>query len=402
MVYYGAYRNNKRNLKMLQAHFDTVTILEKYKEFKRANGRNYYLDDLYEDGLGEQINKLCGLLDIEIVLCNYIFQSKIFEYLPDNIFKIIDTHDVFTDKYKLESWFSFSKKDEAKGLDRADLVIAIQDNEKEYFKSISTSRVETVTHVEKPMFIEREYGNLARVGILSSGHKQDLLSIQEFLRHFKKYVRQENQNIELYLAGKVCERLPESETDIPQIKRLNVVKDLRDFYESVDLVLSIPLNGTGLKIKTVEALAYGKPLIATESGIEGIGGQSQFHKCKTMSEVFDQLRLIVYGEQTLAALASLSQATFLSYIEKNMQVINRIFPVQDKKEDSNYTKVMALYNELEYTKADDGFSMNHAENEAYSKLFELIDKLATTPFTKYPKRKYQFYKQMLDIFYSNR
>ncbi len=41
-------------------------------------------------------------------------------------------------------------------------------------------------------------------------------------------------------------------------------------YDSIDVVINTSFSGSGLKIKTVDALARGKLLITTPTGIEGI------------------------------------------------------------------------------------------------------------------------------------
>ena len=54
------------------------------------------------------------------------------------------------------------------------------------------------------------------------------------------------------------------------ISIIEQVTDSRDFYNTYDVML-VPLwSGSGLRIKLVEGLAYGKPMITTSIGAEGI------------------------------------------------------------------------------------------------------------------------------------
>ena len=78
-----------------------------------------------------------------MVLVNYIYYSKILEVLPDNIVKVLDTIDKFTDRNvmlekaqidKNQWWFSLTQENETIGLNRADIVLAIQRNEKSFFE----------------------------------------------------------------------------------------------------------------------------------------------------------------------------------------------------------------------------------------------------------------------------
>jgi glycosyltransferase involved in cell wall biosynthesis len=53
------------------------------------------------------------------------------------------------------------------------------------------------------------------------------------------------------------------------IKILNNVPDLKDVYESIDLLVFPIFSGSGMKVKTAEALMYGKYIIGTAEAFEG-------------------------------------------------------------------------------------------------------------------------------------
>ena len=48
------------------------------------------------------------------------------------------------------------------------------------------------------------------------------------------------------------------------------MKDLEKAYDESKLVINPTVLGTGLKIKTVEALCYGKALVTTKEGADGL------------------------------------------------------------------------------------------------------------------------------------
>ena len=71
--------------------------------------------------MGEKIRDLCCKHNIDMVLCAYIFQSKLLEYVPNHILKAIDTHDKMSDRYAMlrankssHSWFSCTPEDEGR------------------------------------------------------------------------------------------------------------------------------------------------------------------------------------------------------------------------------------------------------------------------------------------------
>lgn len=55
------------------------------------------------------------------------------------------------------------------------------------------------------------------------------------------------------------------------------VPSLRPFYETCHLVIAPILFGSGTRIKIVEAMAYGRPVVSTSLGAEGLGAQDGRH-----------------------------------------------------------------------------------------------------------------------------
>jgi hypothetical protein len=70
----------------------------------------------------------------------------------------------------------------------------------------------------------------------------------------------------MVVAGGICKHIP----DTPGLIKLGFVKELHTFYDAIDIALNPMVGGTGLKIKTVEPLSYGKPVLTTPSGAQGL------------------------------------------------------------------------------------------------------------------------------------
>lgn len=62
----------------------------------------------------------------------------------------------------------------------------------------------------------------------------------------------------VYAGGRVCEKF------------LGHKENLHNEYAEAAVVINPAWIGTGLKIKTIEALSRGKPLVTTAKGIEGL------------------------------------------------------------------------------------------------------------------------------------
>ncbi len=72
-------------------------------------------------------------------------------------------------------------------------------------------------------------------------------------------------------------------------------------------------GGTGLKIKTVEALAYGKPLVSTAIACEGLPTTSPDHLCTDFASVASRLARMVSGATDLEESSRQSCKVFSDY-----------------------------------------------------------------------------------------
>ena len=97
----------------------------------------------------------------------------------------------------------------------------------------------------------------------------------------------------LLVAGSICGRLP---ADVRPFESVGRVDHLDDFYDLVDLVVNPMPFGTGLKIKSVEAICQGLPLIATEAAMVGLPARHPLHRLASPEEVADRLGQLNSGE----------------------------------------------------------------------------------------------------------
>lgn len=94
-------------------------------------------------------------------------------------------------------------------------------------------------------------------------------AVDWFMQDAWKLIETQLPETKLVLAGR---GMPEKflKLQSSHISVINDVKSSENFYHTYDIML-VPLwSGSGLRIKLVEGLAYGKPIITTSIGAEGI------------------------------------------------------------------------------------------------------------------------------------
>lgn len=255
-------------------------------------GEYFDIDDWYDDRVSDYVDGLCQKWNFDVCVANYVWFSKVLDVLPDSTQKVIDTHDVFGDRHIVAKeaglepvWFYTTKELEAYALDRADLVLAIQDEEKAYFEGITKKRVEVMGYVVpfQPLVVQKH--SKVVIGYIGSGNPFNV----ESLRVFQQEVMAKPELMQQFtflLGGTVCKAFDEM-NEIFDI--IGLVDDLDDFYRRIDIAINPMVGGTGLKIKSLEALSYGKALLATEDAMVGIPSNDAYHKAKSITEMVGSL-----------------------------------------------------------------------------------------------------------------
>lgn len=231
------------------------------------------VDDWYDNRLDGRIRMIARSLRPDVVIVEYVFFSKALRCFPRHVLRVIDTHDLFSNRHRgfldhFETYGSYSMtpREERKGLDRADLILAIQDQEGEHFRQMTRRKVVTVGHliaVEPPA--ARPPG--ARLLFMGSVCKSNTDAVAVLRDLVLPRVRAEIPDAELILAGPIGELEDQAAEGVIALGR---VESLPSLYATIDIVVNPVRAGTGLKIKNIEALAYGKPVVTTTLGAAGL------------------------------------------------------------------------------------------------------------------------------------
>jgi len=222
------------------------------------------------------IKKIASEQQFDVVIVEYVFYSKALLHF-DRALKVIDTHDVYTDRAKKMAarnikshYWSLSRANEAKGLARADVILAIQKHEAAFFDELTEhkKRVLVVGHTVALRPLPVPVSSSHSLLFVGTSYAANIDGARWFIDRVLPLVRQKFLCANLLVAGTVCKAL--QHTTAPGVELLGVVDNLDDAYSRAAIVVNPVLAGTGLKTKTVEALGHAKPLVTTPCGAEGI------------------------------------------------------------------------------------------------------------------------------------
>lgn len=249
------------------------------KQISRKFALKYSLDEWYRKEIGEKALRLHRQNQYDIIWVQYIFYSKVLEVFPDDVVKIIDLHDRFSNRDKvfqkngnIPNYYYTTIHGEKKGLRRADFVLAIQDVEQKFFKKLlKNSHTEVLTLGDMLSLKETAVSSRNVIGFIGGHNNAKRKSfnsegVKWFIEKVLPILKEQKLDYEIWFAGDVCRMIPDS----TEYVKLGRVSDIHEFYRQVKICINPVQGGTGLNIKSIEALGYTKPLVTTAVGAKGI------------------------------------------------------------------------------------------------------------------------------------
>ncbi len=243
---------------------------------KPRDGVLHSLDEWWEDEFETWLSALIRRRFFDLVVVHNVWLSKALTIFPPATTKVIDTHDLFhlrrgADELAANEFFCPSISDEWYGLSRADIVLAIQKSEAALMCDHIDAAIRFLPYIapESPTQKIQEYicPDRVRFGFIGNGSIFNRRALQEIVTELKKCLALDPAPVELVLAGNVSNSLQDGE--ISALK-LGWIEDETDFYDACDIVLSPIFAGTGMKVKSVDALARGKPALFSEHSAAGL------------------------------------------------------------------------------------------------------------------------------------
>ncbi|MEM9097546.1 MAG: glycosyltransferase [Pseudomonadota bacterium] len=294
---------------------------------RNQDGLNVNVDDWCGPEYLDAVEELCQEFAYDIALVNYPFMTAAFERVPAYTKKLFLTHDSFIDRnrrmlaqgYPNAGWVSIDREGEALACQRSDSVIALQEGEAETFRELAgeDADVRLIPPIFEPVECNSSpsRGKL-RIGYFGSRNWVNEQNFAEYMKEWLKYPELVEQS-ELVVGGGVCDHLSDFLSDKnakhPALKLLGRVDDLFDFFAQCDIVINPERGGTGIKIKSLETMAYGRPLLATIAGAVGLGSSSRFHQAAGFAEIAALTAELVRDPSLVEKLKSETKATYDAY-----------------------------------------------------------------------------------------
>jgi glycosyltransferase involved in cell wall biosynthesis len=232
-----------------------------------------------------QFRELLRKIGPHTVVLEYVTMSYLAETVRATVPKariLLDSHDVLHRRYAqfkaagYRHWIRISEEEESAAAARSDVILAIQDDEAEWFRRAAPrARVMTVGHSfdfsrVRPTWDLTEITRPV-VGYFGSNNGSNVNAINQFVETVWPTVLAQHPSAQLLIGGTIVDApAVEACAGAANIRLQRSFSSPAAFYQEVHLVINPVRFGTGLKIKTVEALAHGRPVVTTSNGAMGI------------------------------------------------------------------------------------------------------------------------------------
>jgi hypothetical protein len=247
------------------------------------------------DHLLDLLHSLTEVSPPDVFVSSYVFTSRALLSLGPRVLRVIDTHDVFSTKqqkvlkFGIQDGLALSPEAETAMLRRADLVIAIQPDEAKELKALAPS-VEVVTAgVDFDVAAPTAPPETPVILYVASNNAMNVRGIADFLALAWPVIRRERPDATLRIVGPVGETVTPGWDGVEVLGR---VDQLAAAYAAARVVINPAVAGTGLKIKTLEALAHLRPIVVWPSGIDGLSPAAA-ERCHVARDWYEFTRLVL-------------------------------------------------------------------------------------------------------------
>lgn len=258
-------------LRRLASRLQRSVVFARHPDKRYLHG----LDELFYRPFVADFRQLQAAQRFEAVLVEHVFASRILDAVEGPVLKLIDTHDIFADRHRLfvqrgqsYGYYSLTPAEEERGLRRADVVIAIQEEE----AVALARRMETPAPVVRTVSHLLDLGRRVRptdcrtLSFVASASGMNREGLTYFTERVLPLLIRTNPGLKLHVAGSICDAVP----DHAGLVKVGYVDDLGALFERGAVSVNPVRVGTGINIKLLDALAHGVPVVTTEVGARGL------------------------------------------------------------------------------------------------------------------------------------
>lgn len=218
-------------------------------------------------GHREQFLKILKNNHYDYIIISYAYWAELIRKNKSlkNAKLILDTHDFLTSQFQNQKKFDIGKyfNKEISLLNLFEKVWVISSDENYVFSQFLKSEVITIPHTLTANFEANEIQKKYDLVYVASSNEHNIKSAKWF---FEEVYPRLNTNLSICVVGKINDYI----SDFSNVTKIHFAENLNQIYSESKIAICPMLTGTGLKIKVVEALSFGLPIVCNTRGIDGL------------------------------------------------------------------------------------------------------------------------------------
>ncbi len=301
-VYYDAYKSWSASLDLDLSLSQQRNFIENEDIYENWLPWIYY-QFRFDTAFINWIEKVTDWADV--VILEYPFWATIVGSICQrkNIKLLITAHDILAKQLKENSLIGkIALAEEINGLKQADYVIAVSEADQVFFSQYGL-KVQCIPHAinlaqidqvpsEQAISLNEQHRVLAKESFclfVGSKHPPNIKAVA-FIRHLAESYSQSSTKIsvDFVVVGNCCE--PEEADNFKALGKVDN-QTLIQLYQQATLFISPLLSGTGMSVKIIEAMAYGKVILGTSVAFRGYPVESGVN-CIICDDLTEYTRII--------------------------------------------------------------------------------------------------------------
>jgi glycosyltransferase involved in cell wall biosynthesis len=233
------------------------------------------LTDYGSDELKQQFIDLCEKNNYSFVLVSYVHWAKIIKYIKLRAETILTIEDFISlnkfdrlgDEYNLGA----SINEEIERVRLFDKAICISREEMNFFERVcKRTKFYYVPHFSE----EREIKNEKKEFDLLFVGSDNPFNVRGMSWFFDNVYTRLADNLKIAIIGGVNKELLAYRSKFKNVMFTEFVRDIDAIYQKSKIAICPLKGGTGLKVKVVEAMSFGLPIVTTKYGLLSIDGSN--------------------------------------------------------------------------------------------------------------------------------
>lgn len=306
--------------KPIRKNLLTYLFLYKVPEFfyqRKWNIFRTHFPELVTHKLKKEFNNILKENNYNYIFINYASWSSLIEHNPflNKAKTVLDTHDFLTAQYKHKYNIGAAFQEEIRRLSGFDQVLAISVEEQYIFSQFCSTKVDLAPMMmERPSdsgtsFQDKEFDII----YVASNNPHNLAAAEWFMKLVYPLLP---LSLKICIIGGITSSI-DTENHL-NLTKIPFVEDLNPWYQQAKIAICPMLSGTGTKIKVVEALSHGLPVVCNTRGIDGLMNKIN-NGCMVSNDpkqFATYIHTLLEDRETYQTQSALAKLTFESSNEK--------------------------------------------------------------------------------------